>query len=158
MKNWHVLYTKPRNEKKASERLTEEGFEVYCPLVKTMRQWSDRKKKVELPMFPSYIFIKIEEVHRQKPLYDQGVMQYVYYAGKPALIRDNEIEAIKAIENSGSDIKVEGSGFERGQFVEIPSGPFRGLTGTVDKVDKSKVMVYIEQLGCLVQFHYKLGD
>jgi transcriptional antiterminator RfaH len=55
-KKWHVLYSKPRNEKKVVERLSKNGFEVYCPLIKTLRQWSDRKKKVQIPMFPGYIF------------------------------------------------------------------------------------------------------
>jgi len=153
--HWYVLYTKPRSEKKVTDRLTDTGYEVYCPLIRTMRQWSDRKKKVSVPMFPSYIFIHIDVKRRQEPLQDSGVMNYVYWVGKPAVIRDKEIEAIKEIENKGSDIVVQGSGFERGQFIEIPDGPFKGLNGTVDKVDNRKVLVYIEQLGCIVQFYYK---
>lgn len=153
---WHVLYTKPRNEKKVTARLSEAGYEVYCPLIKTIHQWSDRKKKVQIPMFPSYIFININEKSRQMPLLDPGVMKYVYYAGRPAIIREKEIMAIKEIENAGSDIKVEGSGFVKGQFVEIPDGPFKGMTGTVDKFDARKVLVFVEQLGCIVQFYYQL--
>jgi transcription antitermination factor NusG len=155
---WHVLYTKPRNEKKVTARLQEAGYEVYCPLIKTIHQWSDRKKKVQVPMFPSYIFIYINEKNRQLPLYDPGVIKYVYYASKPAIIRDVELNAIKEIEHAGSDIKVEGSGFERGQFVEIPEGPFKGMTGVVDKYDARKVLVYVEQLGCIVQFYYRLEN
>ena len=92
------------------------------------------------------------------PLRDPGVMKYVYYAGNPAIIRDGEIKAIREIENAGSDIKVQGSGFEKGQFVEIPNGPFKGMTGVVDKFDARKVLVYVEQLGCIVQFYYQLED
>jgi transcription antitermination factor NusG len=153
---WHVLYTKPRNEKKVVARLLEAGYDVYCPLIKTVHQWSDRKKKVQIPMFPSYIFIYINEKNRQLPLFDPGVMKYVYYAGQPAVIRDIEIKAIKEIENAGTDIKVEGSGFQKGQFVEIPDGPFKGMTGVVDKFDARKVLVYVEQLGCIVQFYYRI--
>ena len=153
---WHVLYTKPRNEKKVTDRLQKAGYEVYCPLIKTIHQWSDRKKKVQIPMFPSYIFIYINEKNRQLPLRDPGVIKYVYYTSKPAIIRDVELNAIKEIENAGSDIKVEGSGFEKGQFVEIPEGPFKGMTGVVDKFDARKVLVYVEQLGCIVQFYYRL--
>ena len=155
---WHVLYTKPRNEKKVTARLIEAGYEVYCPLIKTIHQWSDRKKKVQIPMFPSYIFIYINEKNRQLPLRDPGVMKYVYYASHPAIIRDIEINAIREIENAGSEIKVEGSGFEKGQFVEIPDGPFKGMTGIVDKFDARKVLVYVEQLGCIVQFYYQLEN
>ena len=153
---WHVLYTKPRNEKKVTARLNEAGYNAYCPLIKTVHQWSDRKKKVQIPMFPSYIFIYINEMNRQMPLRDPGVMKYVYYASHPAIIRDIEIEAIREIETAGSEIKVEGSGFEKGQFVEIPKGPFKGMTGVVDKFDARKVLVYVEQLGCIVQFYYQL--
>ena len=71
------------------------------------------------------------------------------------MICEKGIEAIREIEEKGSDIQVRSSGFEKGQFVEIPDGPFRGMTGTMDKVDNRKVLVFIEQLGCIVQFYYK---
>ena len=153
---WHVLYTKPRNEKKVVERLSQNGFEVYCPLVKTLRQWSDRKKKVQIPMFPSYIFAFTNEAERQQLLMDPGVLNFVFWLGKPAIVRDHEMEAIKQIAESGEDVHVAGSGFEKGQFVEIPEGPFKGLTGTVNKLDKRKVIVYVQQLDCMVSFKYKV--
>ncbi len=154
MKSWYVLYTKPRNEKKATERLQTAGYEMYCPLIKTVKQWSDRKKKVSVPMFPSYIFVRIEEAARKEVLRDPGVLNYVFWIGKPAVIRDDEIEAIRKIENKGVDIKVEGGKPEKGQFVEIPEGPFKGMIGRVDKVDRTRVLLYIEQLGAIVQFKY----
>lgn len=154
-KHWYVLYTRPRNEKKVAERLSEYGYEVYCPLIRTMKQWSDRKKKVSVPMFPSYLFIYIDVHNRAEPLKDPGVLNYVFWVGKPAIVREHEIDAIRKIENNGTDIHVEGDGFERGQFLAIPEGPFQGLSGTVDKVDNRKVLVYIEQLGCIVQFYYQ---
>ncbi len=155
MNPWLVLYTKPRNEKKAAARLQEAGYETYCPVIKTLKQWSDRKKKVSVPMFPSYIFIHIDEASRHGPLNDPGVLNYVYWQGKPAVLRERELEAIREIEEKGSEVKVQSDGFEKGQFIEIPDGPFRGMTGTVDKVDNRKVLVYIEQLGCIVQFYYQ---
>ena len=154
MKNWYVLYTKPRNEKKVTARLSEAGYEMYCPLVRTLKQWSDRKKKGYFPMFPSYIFARVDEKERLEIVKDPGVLNFVFWLGKPAIMRDREIEAVKEIENKGTDIKVEGSGFEKGQFVEIPDGPFQGLTGVVDSVDRRKVLIYIEQLGCIVRFYY----
>ena len=155
-KKWLVLYTKPRNEKKVTERLTKAGFEMYCPTIKTLRQWSDRKKKVEAPMFPGYVFTHVDEKERLAILHDPGVLNYVFWLGKPAVVRKEELEAIQNISAFGDEVKVEGSGFEKGQFVEIPEGPFKGLAGEVNKVDKSKVLVYIEQLGCTVQFRYQL--
>lgn len=155
-RQWLVLYTKPRNEKKVTQRLTEQGFEMYCPLIRTLKQWSDRKKKVQIPMFPGYIFAHVNELERSQILFDQGVLNYVYWLGKPAVVRDKEMEAIMQIAESGEDIKVESSGLEKGQMVEIPEGPFKGLTGVIDKLDSRKVIVFVEQLDCMVSFHYTL--
>lgn len=154
LSSWHVLYTKPRNEKKVVERLKKNGHEVYCPLLKTLKQWSDRKKKVQVPMFPSYIFAYTNESERYQLLMDPGVLNFVFWLGKPAIVREEEMEAIKKIADAGEDVHVAGSGFEKGQFVEIPEGPFKGLTGTVDKVDSRKVIVFVEQLDCMVSFKY----
>ena len=158
MKNWHALYTKPRNEKKVAERLSENEFEVFCPLIKTVRQWSDRKKKVQVPMFPSYIFACVNEADRHELLKDPGILNFVFWLGKPAVVRDEEMAAIKTIAEGGDDIRVTGSGFEKGQFVRIPEGPFKGLTGTVNKLDSRKVIVYVEQLDCMVSFKYTIGE
>ncbi len=153
-KKWYVLYTKPRNEKKAAERLTLAGYEMYCPLIRTLKQWSDRKKHVSVPMFPSYIFVHIEESVRKEVLRDKGLLNFVFWQGQPAVVREKEIEAIRKIENQGTEIKVEGGVPEKGRLIKITEGPFRGMTGTVDKADRSRVLLYIEQLGCIVQFKY----
>ena len=155
MKNWHVLYTKPRNEKKVTERLSEEGFEVYCPLVKTVRQWSDRKKKVQVPMFPSYLFCNVDEQERHLLLQDPGILNFVFWLGKPALVREHEIEAIRDIVKHGEEININTDRFEIGQLIEISEGPFKGMSGRIDKLDKRKIIVLVEQLGCLVSFKYR---
>ena len=156
MNLWHVLYTKPRNEKKVVERLSSKGFDMYCPLMKTLRQWSDRKKKVQVPMFPSYIFANVTAADRYLLLQDPGILNFVFWLGKPAIVRDTEMEAIQKIAESGEDIHVAGSGFEKGQFVQIPEGPFKGLTGVINKLDSRKVIVFVEQLDCMVSFKYKV--
>ena len=94
---WHVLYTKPRHEIKALERLAQKGFEVYCPMKTTLKQWSDRKKKVSEPLLPSYLFIKTTEKKRAIPLTDPSVLNYIFWLGKPAIVRDSEIDALKGI-------------------------------------------------------------
>ncbi len=153
-KNWHVLYTKPRNEKKVAERLEKDGYEIFCPLVRTLRQWSDRKKKVSVPMFPSYVFARVDEKERLEIVKDPGVSHFIFWLGKPAIVREYEIQAIKKIEEHGEEITVEHNGLEKGQRMEITEGPFKGLVGMVDKVDKRKVFVYIEQLDSKVSFKY----
>ena len=156
MKNWYAVYTKPRSEKKVAERLSDNGFELYCPLIKTLRQWSDRKKKVQLPMFPGYVFVYVSENERFRILQDSGVLNFVFWLGKPAVIRDHEIEVIKDIAENGEEININSDTFEVGKLVKIPEGPFKGMTGRVDKLDKRKLIVLVEQLGCMVSFRYKV--
>lgn len=158
IKVWHVLYTKPRSEKKVIERLSEWGHTVYCPLIKTVKQWSDRKKKVQLPMFPSYIFAYTDEKERSVLLQDPGVLNFIFWLGKPAIVRAEEMEAIKKIALAGDEILVEGARLEKGQMVTIPEGPFKGLTGRVDKLDSRKIIVYVEQLECMVSFRYRVDE
>ncbi len=154
MTNWLAVYTKPRSEKKVTERLSDKGFEVYCPLVKTVRQWSDRKKKVQLPMFPGYIFVCVSEIERTHILQDYGVLNFVFWLGKPAIVRDSEIVAIREIAEHGNEIHINSDSYEIGQMVKIPDGPFKGMSGKIDKLDKRNIMVLVEQLGCTVSFKY----
>ena len=92
---WHVLYTKPRNEKKVAERLSGAGYTVYCPLQKVRRQWSDRVKVVEEPLFKGYLFIKIEEKIRDEVFTFPGTVRYLFWLRRPAVVREEEIHTIQ---------------------------------------------------------------
>src|SRR5690606_20682493 len=92
---WFVLYTKPRAEKKTAEQLARMGVEVYCPVVRTMRQWSDRKKKVDIPLFSSYLFVNLTEEERNVVFRASGVVRYLFWLGKPAVVRQEEIDTIR---------------------------------------------------------------
>lgn len=140
---WHVIYTHPRAEKRVYARLLDEDIETYMPLYTTIRQWSDRKKKVEVPLFNSYIFVRICEAERIKVLQVYGVSRFVYYLKKPAIVRDKEITAIKRFLNKteGLNIKVE-----KGDLLEISSGPMEGVYGKVIRISKGKIALQIEQL------------
>ena len=94
-KYWTAFYTRPRNEKKVAERLSERGYIVYCPTRIVIKQWSDRKRKVKEPLFTSYIFAMVDELERQEILRDQGIVSSVFWLKKPVIIRDVEIEAIR---------------------------------------------------------------
>lgn len=140
---WRVLYTQPRAEKKVFERLVEENIETYLPLYTTIRRWSDRKKKVELPLFNSYVFVKVNEAERMQALEILGVVRYVYYLNQPALVRQKEIDAIKRFLNKTEGLKIR---VETGDSVEIASGPMEGVYGKVIRVSKEKLILRIEQL------------
>ena len=97
--NWYVVYTKPKWEKKVAEQLTQRGIECYCPIVTEVRQWSDRKKKVEVPLFNSYVFVRLAEVDRNLVFQSSGVVRYLFWLAKPAIVRDEEISV------AGDDVR-----------------------------------------------------
>jgi len=142
-RKWHVIYTHPRTEKRVYARLLEEEIETYMPLYTTIRQWSDRKKKVELPLFNSYVFVRVNESDRLKVLQVEGVSRFVYYLKKPAIVRDKEITAIKRFLNKTEGLKIK---VEKGEHVEIASGPMEGVYGKVIRISKDKLVLQIEEL------------
>jgi transcription antitermination factor NusG len=95
-KKWYALYTKPRWEKKVDKALQQKGIEAYCPLNRVKRKWSDRIKTIEEPLFKSYVFVKVEEKDRTEVRYVDGVLNYVYWNGKPAVIKEEEIMSMLA--------------------------------------------------------------
>ena len=143
---WYALYTKSRQEKKVVARLLQLDIEVYCPMIFQERQWSDRKKIVEVPLLPSYVFVKLESKNREQVFQVSGVVRYLYWLGQPAIIKETEIEIMQ----KWLDAKVvsfEVVGIQPGTFYEIPSGPFIGQKGIVDKVNKNQITLVLEQLG-----------
>ncbi len=147
VKRWYALYTKSRSEKKAERELIERGIEVYLPMYKTLRQWSDRKKWVQLPLFSSYIFVRIFAREQQKAMYAPGVAGFVRFEGNPAPIPDKQIQNIKLILTSGHDFEVVKEHYEVGEKVLVEKGNLQGLTGTlVEKRGKHKVLVQIDSM------------
>ncbi len=141
---WNAVYTFPRAEKRVYERLQEIGVECYLPMYTTIRQWSDRKKKVQLPLINSYVFVKVKDSERQAISDVYGVVRFLYYLGKPAVVRQKEIDAIKRflMQTEGYNIRVQ-----RGDNVEIAGGPMEGIYGQVMRIGKYKVILRILELG-----------
>jgi len=150
-KQWMAVYTKPRSEKKVAERLDTLGIEIYCPLQTTIRQWSDRKKKVLVPIFPSYVFVHIEEQDRLHVLQDPGVMNFVFWMGKPAIIKDEEVSAIKAFHNNEHTGQFEVCTYKPGDHVDITAGVFSGTGGLVVEQYAGNISLLIESLGMIVK-------
>ena len=146
---WFAIYTRPKNEKKVAEQLFRLGIEAYCPMVTQMKQWSDRKKKVESPLISSYVFVNLDEKDRNTVFEAHGIVRYLYWLGKPAVIQDYEIEALK---NSLKGIltSVEVEGIQSGDSLTISKGPFQGKEGIVSQVDKNKIRLILKELGVLI--------
>jgi len=148
--HWYAFYTKSRAEKKVYERIDEQGFEVFLPLVTTIRQWSDRKKKIKVPLIRSYIFVRTNPKKIIDILKIPGIVRVLKYMGKPAIVKDYEIENLKILVREGQNVKrIEDiSKLDIGVEVEIDSGPMKGLRGRcVDFHGKKSIVVEISSLG-----------
>lgn len=154
-RSWMAVYTKPRSEKKTAERLANRGVEVYCPLQVTIRQWSDRKKKVKVPVFPSYIFVRVAEAERMGVLEDPGVLNFVYWLGKPAVIRDEEMEMVRAFHDDENVGFIEVSDYRVGDPIDIRAGSFSGMKGSVTEVQKDTVTVLMESINTVLKVTFQ---
>lgn len=147
MKNWFVVYTKPRQEKKIANELTKIGIEAYCPVKVVARQWSDRKKKVEVPLFTSYCFVHIEEQDRNKVFQVSGVLRYLFWLKKPAIVRDKEIAEIKRWLNEYDHEQISIKQFQNNDRVIIKSGILIDKEAIVMKQNGNQLMLQLESLG-----------
>lgn len=145
--NWQVLYVKSRAEKKVANRLEARGISSFCPLRTEVRQWSDRKKKVQVPYFPSYVFVCLDQRQSVEVLQTPGVVGYMYWLGKPAIIRTEEMEEVVAFFNTQDEREITCKPFEIGQRMRIKEGPLKTQRGIVLRQNKNKVVLQIEQLG-----------
>jgi transcriptional antiterminator RfaH len=146
---WFVLYTKPQFEIKVAEALQKIGVRAYCPVYTQLKQYSDRKKKVTKPLLRSYVLVKIEDKDRDQVFEIPGVVRYVFWLGKPAIVREDEIVLM---ENNLSGIyeSISVSTLEKGAAYTIPEGPFKGLSGKVVHLDHNKMQLELPSLGMLV--------
>lgn len=145
---WYVLYTKPRNEKKVSQLLALKGVEVYCPLREEIKQWSDRKKKVAEPVFRSYVFVLMADYDKENVdvLRTQGTVRFLWWNGKPGLVRDNEIQAIKDFLNDYKNAEISFE-IKEGQSVNIMEGPLKDMKGIVAHVKGNRAILHLDTLG-----------
>ena len=146
-KKWLAVYTRPRWEKKVNNLLAEKGTESYCPLNKVRRKWSDRMKLVEEPLFKSYVFVKVNEDERTAVRMTPGVINFVYWNGKPAVIKEKEIANIRKFLNEYENVEVHPTNLEIDQRVKIITGPFMDQEGKVLSVRHKTVKIAIDSLG-----------
>jgi transcription antitermination factor NusG len=145
---WYALYTKARAEKKVLEQLTQMGIKAYLPLKRVLRQWSDRKKWVDVPVISSYIFIKIPETDYRKVFDARGVVAYVSYKGKAVTIPDHEIEAMRRTIENNIDFDVQQRELKKGEEITITSGPLKGIKGIIKEVQgNKKLYISISNIG-----------
>jgi len=149
IKRWYAVYTKPRWEKKVHSLLEQNGFECYCPLNKVRKKWSDRYKVVDEPLFKSYLFVRISEGQKTPVRLVAGIVNFVYWLGKPAIIKNEEIEKIRKFLNEYSDVSVELiENLPPGSRVIIQKGLFMDKSARVVQDRIKTVILEIEGFGC----------
>jgi transcription antitermination factor NusG len=146
-RKWLAIYSRPRWEKKVNQLLLEKGIESYCPLNKVRRKWSDRMKVVEEPLFKSYVFVKVKDEDRTEVRMTPGVINFVYWEGQPAIIKEKEINAIRRFLNEYENVEVQPMDLRVHQRVKITMGPLMDHEGEVIGLQRKAVKVAIDSLG-----------
>ena len=151
-KNWYVLYTKPRWEKKVASLLDLKNIEHYCPLNKVTKQWSDRKKVIEEPLFKGYVFVCIEENKKWDVSKTDGVLNFVYWLGKPAVVKDSDIKNIRKFLNEFDDVQLlhANSTINVNEKVIVKQGLLMNYKGIVIEVNGRIAKVKIDELGIIL--------
>ena len=145
-KKWLAVYTRPRHEKTVEKELQKKEFEVYLPMLKERRKWSDRKKWVEFPMFRSYVFVRTKIKNTLFVLQTPGVVKVIKFGEEVAVVRNESIEAIKLMIEGGYNPEPLNY-FIKGDPVEVKDGPLKGLVGEVIRLDKNdRLMVRVDAI------------
>jgi transcription antitermination factor NusG len=149
--NWYVLYTSANAEKKVEVRLREKAYKCWLPVHRSPRVWSDRIKMIDAPLFRSYIFIYCRENQLYSiPHHVYGVSSIIYHNGKPAIMRQQDIDAIAEFLRHAENQEIT-----VGQEVEILTGPMKHVSGIIRRIEKNKIQLYLEQLGVLLTVQTK---
>ncbi len=145
---WYPVYTRSRAEKQAFELLQKKGIDVYLPLRKTLKQWSDRKKWVTEPLFQSYLFVRIMQKQQTEVLMTKGIVRFLYHSGKIANMPDQQIDEIQLLLANDIELEVTAEHISPGEKIIIKAGPLIGLTGEmVSYKSQKQLIIRLENLG-----------
>ena len=148
--NWYVLYTKSRSEKKVEEELLSLGINAYCPTRSEVRLWSDRKKRIEIPLLPSMVLVNVDDEHINRVFESSLVVRYMFWLGKRATVRQSEIDILKEYLNG--DYKIINSkllGIKVGDSLSLSS--FNNEKGIVNRISNNNIWIYLKSIGYSVK-------
>jgi transcription antitermination factor NusG len=147
--SWNVIYTKSRAEKKVEERLKNIGIEAYCPVRTEVKFWSDRKKSILVPVLPSMVLVKIEKNKRNQVFDIPGVVRYMFWLKKHAVVRDSEVDSLKLLLKSNNIIEQNVASYNVGDEIKISS--LEDQLGIIKKISKNQIWVVLKQLGYVIK-------
>tara|TARA_X000000950_G_scaffold18970_1_gene20543 strand:- start:30127 stop:30588 length:462 start_codon:yes stop_codon:yes gene_type:complete len=144
--NWHVLYTKPRSEKKAEKQLQSIGIDAYCPTFSKISRWSDRKRKIDVPVLPSMVLVNINHNDLKKVFKSPLIVRYMFWLGKRAVVRQSEVDILKKKLNGKHNlINTELSNIKIGDIFKLSS--FNNEKGIVNRISNNNIWIYIKSIG-----------
>ncbi|MDB5144689.1 MAG: antitermination protein NusG [Mucilaginibacter sp.] len=150
-RNWLVIYTRPKWEKRVNELLLTAGIQAYCPVRNEEHQWADRKKIVSVPLFNSYVFVKVNKHEELLVRQTLGVINFIYYQGSPARVRESEIEDIKRYLNEYPQLEIVSiKELSQGDKVKIKNGAFMDKTGDLLQIQGKTLLLQLEHLNCIL--------
>lgn len=152
-KKWLVVYTRPRWEKKVNQLLLDRGIETYCPLNKVQKNWSDRVKIVEEPLFKSYVFVRVEDEKRGEVRMTNGILNFVYWLGKPAIVNEKDIRTIRRFLNEYESVTSEQTVLMPDQEILVTGGALMDKRGRILKIKGKRVEVELEYIGYKLVAH-----
>jgi transcriptional antiterminator RfaH len=144
---WYVLYTKPRNEIKVFQRLSVLGIKAYTPTSIEVRQWSDRKKKVSVPLLPSMVLVQLKEQDTDLVFNIPGVVRYLFDNGKRAVVLDAEVLAMKAYLESAYSL--EAKRIVKGDTIQVPCINQEAI---LLSIKGKKCIAQLKKMGAIVSF------
>lgn len=156
---WYAIYTRSRFEKKIQQALQNSKLQAFLPLIKEKRKWSDRLKTVQMPLLPSYVFVKLPVQHLQQVYYYPGVVRVLTFEGKPCEIKEEEIGLLEHISKYGIGIKNTTLTCRIGDAVQIVRGPLQGWEGKVEHtLGQSRVVFQFESLQQCISVEVSVED
>ena len=151
---WYVIHTKPRGEKKAEDQLLSLGINAYCPTRNEIRLWSDRKKRIDVPVLPSMILVNIDDKDINRVFDSSKVVRYMFWLGKRAVVTQSEVDVLKKYLNRHYNIlESKSMNIKVGDQFKLPS--FNNESGIVNRISKNNLRIYLKSIGYSVKL--KLG-
>ena len=145
--NWHILYTKPRSEKKAEKQLRSIGVDAYCPTFSKISLWSDRKRKIDVPVLPSMVLVNINDNDFKRVFKSPLIIRYMFWLGKRAVVKQSEVDILKKHLLNGKQnlINTDLSNIKIGDIFKLSS--FNNENGIVNRISNNNIWIYIKSKG-----------
>ncbi|WP_111308299.1 transcription termination/antitermination NusG family protein [Confluentibacter sediminis] len=155
--NWHVLYVRAKQEFKIEDHINNSDFDIeaFCPSRIETRIWSDRKKKVSVPILPSIILIKTQESLRDKVFSIPGTIRYLFWLGKPAIVKETEIEQLRFVSQHKDIVSHEVEVLKPGKTINLKPFGFSDANGIIEKVSNNVCWIILETLGFTIKVTLK---